>query len=143
MLTKEDISRISGVDLELLDGYREIVELSGEEVDALPGGLNFLALSLLNCSSLTELPEDLPIQYLSAMGCPNLKRLPENMKLSVWFRHRGHTGKIHLLLRSCIDRMHPHQALACMLQGHNQGLYDRGLSQFGFTSRTGGGAWRL
>lgn len=85
MLTKEDISRISGVDLELLDGYREIVELSGEEVDALPGGLNFLALSLLNYSSLTELPEDLPIQYLSAMGCPNLKRLPENMKLGALY----------------------------------------------------------
>ena len=77
MLTKEDISRISGVDLELLDGYRKIVKLNGEEVDALPSGLDFLALSLQNCPSLTELPEDLPVQYLSVMGCPNLKRLPE------------------------------------------------------------------
>lgn len=85
MLTKEDISRISGVDLELLDGYRKIVELSGEEVDALPSGLDFLALSLQNCPSLTELPEDLPVQYLSVMGCPNLKRLPENMELAALY----------------------------------------------------------
>ena len=85
MLTKEDISRISGVDLKLLDGYREIVELSGKEVDALPGGLNILALSLQNCPSLTELPKDLPVQYLSVMGCPNLKRLPENMELAALY----------------------------------------------------------
>ena len=85
MLTKEDISRISGVDLEMLDGYKKVVELCGEEVDGLPDGLNILGLSLQNCPLLTELPEDLPIQYLSVMGCPNLKRLPENMKLAVSF----------------------------------------------------------
>ena len=85
MLTKEDISRISGVDLEMLDGYKKVVELCGEEVDGLPDGLNILGLSLQNCPLLTELPEDLPIQYLSVMGCPNLKRLPENMKLAALY----------------------------------------------------------
>ena len=82
MLTKEDISRISGIDLEQLDGYRGIVELSGEEVDALPAGLSFLGLFLEDCPSLTELPGDLFVQSLSIMGCPNLKQLPENMKLA-------------------------------------------------------------
>ena len=48
MLTKEDISRISGVDLEMLDGYKKVVELCGEEVDGLPDGLNILGLSLQN-----------------------------------------------------------------------------------------------
>lgn len=33
MLTKEDINRISGVELEQLDGYKKVVELFGEEVD--------------------------------------------------------------------------------------------------------------
>ncbi len=82
MLTKEDISRISGVELELLDGYKKVVELYGEEVDGLPDGLNFLGLSLKNCPLLTELPEDLPIQYLSVMWCPNLKHLPEGLELA-------------------------------------------------------------
>lgn len=30
MLTKEDINRISGVELEQLDGYKKVVELFGE-----------------------------------------------------------------------------------------------------------------
>lgn len=85
MLTKEDISRISGVGLDQLDGYKKVVELCGKEVDGLPDGLNFLGLSLQNCPSLTELPEDLPAQYLSVMGCPNLKRLPENMELAALY----------------------------------------------------------
>lgn len=82
MLAKKDISRISGIDLEMLDGYNKVVELCGEEVDALPNGLDFLGLSLKDCPSLTELPEDLPIKYLSVMGCPNLKHLPEGLELA-------------------------------------------------------------
>jgi hypothetical protein len=82
MLTKEDINRISGVELEQLDGYKKVVELFGEEVDALPAGLNFLGLSLNDCPLLTQLPDDLPIQYLSVMECPNLKHLPKDLELA-------------------------------------------------------------
>lgn len=80
MLKKEDISRISGIALEKLEGYKEVVELCGKEVDGLPDGLDFLGLSLRDCP-LTELPEDLPVQYLSVMGCPNLKHLPKGLEL--------------------------------------------------------------
>lgn len=82
MLTKEGINRISGVELEQLDGYKKVVELFGEEVDALPAGLNFLGLSLNDCPLLTQLPDDLPIQYLSVMECPNLKHLPKDLELA-------------------------------------------------------------
>ncbi len=82
MLTKEDVSRISGVDLKQLDGYNDVVKLCGNEVDGLPDGLNFLGLSLTDCPLLTELPEDLRIRWLDVWGCPALRTLPECLNLA-------------------------------------------------------------
>lgn len=80
-MTKEDICRITGISIDKLENGKEMITLSGKEVDCLPGNLNIYGLTLENCPFLESLPEDLSIRYLSIQNCPNLTDLPKRLEL--------------------------------------------------------------
>ena len=71
MLTKEDICKITGTDIEELEYGDAIIKLTGI-TDELPEGLHLCSLTLADCS-IKRLPDDLDVQFLEIIRCPNLQ----------------------------------------------------------------------
>lgn len=80
MLTKEDICKITGTNIEYLESGDAIIKLTGI-TDELPEDLHLCTLSLID-SSIKCLPDDLDVQFLEIIRCPNLKTLPDRLYLS-------------------------------------------------------------
>lgn len=79
MLTKEDICKITGTDIEELEYGDAIIKLTGI-TDELPEGLHLCSLTLADCS-IKRLPDDLNVQFLEIIRCPNLQTLPDGLSL--------------------------------------------------------------